>query len=193
MDTEEDSPSFSIQGQEVQVETVNVEEESFLHCLDDVGLPSDGVWDHNAAYDHRFCFDHGETEYLLRTPERWMPASDFDILDAEAALEAMLQKHKDDPSQFEQHSRRCQAECWGSLYSHIHSVLDKGEDGDRVLYLVQWKACWTPESHIDDPDYVPASLEANKNRNCRRSTRLGSSFEGMKKKYKNVMVVVNLE
>ena len=193
MNTEEDSPSSTIQGPEVRVETVDVEEGSFLHRLDDVRLPSDGVWDHNAAYDHKFCFDHGETEYLLGTPDRWMPASHFDILDAEAALEAMLQKHKDDSFGFGPHSRRCQAECWGSLYSHIHSVLDKGEGGDRVLYLVQWKACWTPESHVDDPGWIPASLEANKNRNCRRSTRLGSSFEDMKKKYKIVMGVVNLE
>ena len=100
---------------------------------------------------------------------------------------------EDNPSDFEPHSRRCQAECWGSLYSHVHSVLDKREDDDKVLYLVRWKACWTPENQIVDQDWIPASLEANKNRNCRRSTRLGSSFEDRKEKYKKMMVVVNLE
>jgi hypothetical protein len=158
-----------------------------------MGLPRDGVWDHDAAYDRRFCFDHGETEYLLGTADWWMPPSDLDIPDAEATLEAMLQNHKDDPSEFELHSRRCQAECWGTLYSHVHSVLDKREDRDRVLYLVRWKACWTLESHVIDQDWIPASLEVNKNPNCRRSIRLESSVDDRKKKYEKMMVVVNLE
>jgi hypothetical protein len=93
----------------------------------------------DAAYDRRFSFDHGETEYLLGTASRWMPPGDSDIPDTEAVLEAMLQKQKADPSEFKSRLRRCQAECWGNLYSHIHSVIDKREDGDRVLYLVRWK------------------------------------------------------
>ena len=44
-----------------------------------------------------------------------------DIPDAEAALEAMLQKHKDDPFEFEPHSRRCQAECW-ALCTHTFTA-----------------------------------------------------------------------
>ncbi|KAK5527652.1 hypothetical protein LTR23_011232, partial [Exophiala sp. CCFEE 6169] len=192
-DAEEDSPSSTIHGQEIQGEALYVEGESSLPHLEDVGLPRDGVWDHDAAYDCRFCFDHGETEYLLGTADRWMPSSDFDVPEAEAALEAMLKKHKDDPSEFQPHSRRCQAECWGILYSHIYSVLDKREDSDRVLYLVRWKACWTPESHIVEKDWIAASLEANKNWHCRRSTRLRGSFNDRKKKYEEMMVVVNLE
>lgn len=43
----------------------------------------------------------------------------------------------------------------------------------RVLYLIQWKACWTPESYIIDKDRIPASLEADKDRNRRRSIRFG--------------------
>lgn len=187
-----DTPNSTIQEQEGQDTTVDIEK-SFLPRREGVGLPPGGVWDHDAAYDRRFCFDHGETECLLGTADRWMFPSDFGIPDAEAALEARLQKHKDDPFEFEPHSRRCQAECWGTLYSHIHSVLDKGEDSGRVLYLVRWKACWTPASHVVDQDWIPASLEANKNRKCRRSTRLRSSFDDRKKKYEQMMVVVNLE
>ena len=37
-----------------------------------IGLPLDGHWDHDAAYDHRYCFQHGEDEYLLGTPASWM-------------------------------------------------------------------------------------------------------------------------
>ena len=97
-------PSSSIQGLEVQIETVDVEEAIFLLVSDDVGLPSDRVWDHDAAYDHRLCFEHGETEDLLGTANRWMPTGDFDILNSEAALNAMLQNHTKSPSKFEPHS-----------------------------------------------------------------------------------------
>ena len=134
-----------------------------------MGPPPGGVWDHDAAYDRRFCFDHGETEYLSWTADRWMSSGEFDIADAKAALEAMLRKHKESSFEFKPHSRRCQAECWGILYSDIHSVLDKREDGDGVLYLVRWKACWTSESHVIDQDWIPTSPIANKNRHCQRS------------------------
>jgi hypothetical protein len=168
-----------------------VNEWSFLPRLDDVGLPFDGLWDHDAAYDLRFCAVHRETEFLLGTASRWMSPGDFDIRNTEAALGAMLQNAI--PSGFDPHLRRCQAECWGSLFSHIHNVIDKREDGDRVLYLVQWKTCWTPASHVVDQDWIPSSLEENKNQNCRRSTRLGSSFEDRKKRHEKMTVVVNPE
>lgn len=42
-DTAEDSSSSTVEGQEVQDETVDVEEVSFLPRLADVGLPPDGV------------------------------------------------------------------------------------------------------------------------------------------------------
>jgi hypothetical protein len=41
-DAEDDSPSAAIQGQEVQDETADVEEESSLPDLEDVGPPGDG-------------------------------------------------------------------------------------------------------------------------------------------------------
>ena len=42
-----------------------------------IGLPLDGHWDHDAAYDHRYCFQHGEDEYLLGTPASWMSPTDL--------------------------------------------------------------------------------------------------------------------
>lgn len=161
--------------------------------LEDVGLPPDGLWDHDAAYEQRFCYNHGESEYLLGTADRWMFSSDFEIPDAEVALESMLQKYKDSPSAFEPHARRCQAECQDNLLSHVHSVIDRREHGNLNLYLIQWKACWTPEGNFGDKTWIAASLKVNKSASCRRSTRLENSFEDRKKKFDNMMVVVNLE
>ncbi|KIX09297.1 uncharacterized protein Z518_00376 [Rhinocladiella mackenziei CBS 650.93] len=116
--------------------------------LEDVGLPPDGLWDHDAAYKRRFCFDHGEIEYLLGNADRWMFPGNFDVPNAAAALEAMVQQHGNSSSKFDPHSRRCQAECRGSLYFHVYSVLDKRESGTEALYLERWKTCLTPESHL---------------------------------------------
>jgi hypothetical protein len=30
-----------------------------------VGIPVDGQWEHDAAYDQRYCYNYGEPEYLL--------------------------------------------------------------------------------------------------------------------------------
>lgn len=168
-------------------------QKNFSASLEDVGVPTSQLWEHNAAYDRRFCFDHGETEYLLGTANRWMSSGDFDIPNAAALLEIGLQRHRDDPLDFEPHMRKSQAECCGSLWSHVHSVVDRYECDGASLYLVQWKACWTPESNIDDKVWVMASLKANQNPHKRRSMRLEDSFEERKKGYGKMMLVVNLE
>ena len=59
--------------------------------LEDVGLPSDGARDHEAAYRHRFGFDHGQLEYLLGVADRWMYTEDLELCNAEEALGTMLQ------------------------------------------------------------------------------------------------------
>nr|KAK5449230.1 hypothetical protein LTR18_002319 [Exophiala xenobiotica] len=46
-------------------------------CLEDIGLPSDGLWDYDAAYEQRYCYGHGEFEYLLTTPDRWISSDDL--------------------------------------------------------------------------------------------------------------------
>jgi hypothetical protein len=121
-----------------------------------------------------------------------MSPGDFDIRDAELALRALLQ-HKDNPSEIRPHTRRYQAGCWGNLYSHVHSVVDSRVYGNETLYLVQWKACWTPESNIDDKSWIAAALEAHRDPNCRRSARLENSVEDRRKKYEKMMLVVNLD
>lgn len=161
--------------------------------LEDIGFPPDGLWDHNAAYEQRFCYDHGESEYLLGTDNRWMLSTDFEIRDAEVILEAMLQKHKDDPSPLEPHTRRCQAECHGNLLSHVHSVIDSRKHGDLNLYLIEWKACWTPEGNIGNKTWIGASLKVNKNVSCRRSTRVENGFEDRKRRFENMMLAMNIK
>jgi hypothetical protein len=161
--------------------------------LEDVGSPPDGLWDVNIAYEQRFCYSHGESEYLLGTEDRWMSSTDFGIRDAEVTLEVMLQKHKDHPSAFEPHARRCQVECHGNLLSHVHRVIKSRKDDDLTLYHIEWKACWTPESMISDKTWIGESLKANKNVSCRRSARVENEFEDRKRKFENMMLVINIE
>lgn len=161
--------------------------------LEDVGSPSDGLWDVNIAYEQRFCYSHGECEYLLGTEDRWMSSTDFEIPDAEVILEEMLQKHKDDPSPFEPHTRRCQAECQGSLLSHVHRIIQSRKDDDLKLYHIEWKACWTPESMIGDKTWIGESLKANKNVSCQRSARVENGFKNRKRNFESMMAVINIE
>ncbi|KAK5404405.1 hypothetical protein LTR06_009552 [Exophiala xenobiotica] len=157
---------------------------------DDIGLPPSGFWDHDAAYEQRFCYEHGGFEYLLAPADRWMSPGDFDIPDAESALATLLE---DNSSEFEPRTRRCQAECWGSLYSQVHSVVDRRVHGFETVYLVRWKACWTPESNIEDKSWIAPALKAHRDPNRRRSMRLVNSFEERMGKYEKVMVVVKLD
>lgn len=122
-----------------------------------------------------------------------MSSGDFDIPNAAALLKTGLQKHKDNPLDFEPHLQKCQAECCGSLWSHVHSVVDRYDYDGASLYLVQWKVYWTPESSIDDKAWVVPSLKVNQNQHNRRSMRLEDSFEDRKKGYDKMMLVVNLE
>ena len=122
-----------------------------------------------------------------------MFAGDFDNSNTEEMLEALHQKHQETHSRSEPYARRCQAECRGRLYSHVHSVADKRRYGERMLYLVIWKACWTPESNIDDKEWVEASLKVNKDPRRRHSTRLAMSIEDELIKYGKIMTVIKLD
>jgi hypothetical protein len=61
------------------------------------------------------------------------------------------------------------------------------------VYLIRWKVCWIFRSNIDDVEWVLASLEANKNRHCRRSARLSSTEEERSRINEAIMLVVRLE
>jgi hypothetical protein len=129
----------------------------------DVGLPADGLWDHDAAYEERFCSNHGEVEYLLSTPNRWMLPRDFDIAAAEDELNALFQKFHLRPSEFQPYSPRCQAECASTLWSQIESVVNRRPFGEETAYCARWKVCWTPRSCVDKIEWALESLEANTN------------------------------
>lgn len=161
--------------------------------LEDVGTPSDGLWNVNAAYEQRFCYIHGESEYLLGTEDRWMSSTDFELRDADVTLKAMLHRRKDIPSAFDPHAQRCQAECEGSLLSHVHRVFESRKEDDLTLYYMEWKACWTPESMIGDKMWIGESLKANKNGSYRRSARVENGFENRKRNFESMMVVINIE
>lgn len=157
--------------------------------LEDVGLPHDQLWDQDKAYDRRFCFEHGEFEYLLGTPNRWMSPIDFGTRGAESRLTRLLQDQS--TATFDPHSRRCQAECDGNLLSHVHHVLEQKNFNGSTLYLIRWKASWTPEGCIDDKSWLAVSLADNRNKQ-RRSNRLMATSVGRESKYKEMMMVVNI-
>ncbi|KIW09758.1 hypothetical protein PV08_11858 [Exophiala spinifera] len=153
----------------------------------DVGLPSDGLWDHDAAYDRRYCYKHGEYEYLLGAKDTWMRLGNFVPTNAKTEFPAKLEDdirirledlyHKTRAnlegtlSAFDPHARKCRAECGGGLLSRVYTVIGKKEHDGEMLYWIMWNPCWTPESQISDKDWLPRSLQANKNPHRRRSLR----------------------
>jgi len=159
--------------------------------LEEVGLPTDGLWEHEAAYEKRFCYEHGENEYLIRPLAKWMRPSDFGIATAQDKLDVLFRKFWDQPSRFQPQSRQCQAECRSSLWSSIYRVVDKNRIGEEMAYLIQWKVCWIPGSNIDDGEWVVASLKAT-NQHRRHSARLSENEEERLKRMEEVMVVVRI-
>ena len=159
-----------------------------------VGVPNDGKWDLIAAHEFRFCFQHGEDEWLLESENKWMDPSDFNIPGAEAALEAKLQKYDSSPWDLNRYRRASQAECYGNLWSHIDTPIQRGKLGDTVIYLIRWKLCWTPKSNIDDMDWVRSSFNAQNERiPRRRSARVEKTAPERAAKREAMMVVVNLD
>jgi hypothetical protein len=160
----------------------------------DVGVPNDGKWDVIAAHEARFCFQHGEDEWLLECENKWMDSSDFDIPGAEAELEAKLQKYKSNPWDLNRYHLHRQAECDGNLWSQVDTPIQKRELGDRVIYLIRWKLCWTLQSYIDDMSWVRSSFKAQNDRiKRRRSSRLEEMAPKRAAGREAVMVVVNLD
>lgn len=160
----------------VATATSSVAREGLPDDADDIGLPEDGIWDHDASYQERFCFDHGEPEWLLGTPDRWMRPRDFTISGAEAQLEAKLQEYNRTPWGFQARSRLFQAECSHSLWYHMDVPIKEAKFEDEVVYLIRWKVCWTPESNINDMQWVRMSYKANNTGlECRRSARIEST------------------
>lgn len=168
--------------------------EGLVITLESAGLPPDGLWDYDAVYGRRFCSTHGQTEYLLGTADTWIRPDDIDIPNAEFTLKARLEKWKKGLPMFDPFSRRCQAECQGTLYSHMYAVVDAREIENRTEYKLKWRTCFTPEGNIPDKAQVAALLErSDRNRCCRRSKRLRNSSERMEEYYRKLMLVINVE
>jgi hypothetical protein len=175
--TEQSHPAYnaSVAAPAVAAATSSVTMEGFPEAADDVGLPADGIWDHDASYQERFCFNHSEPEWLLGIPNMWMRPRDFNISGAEAKLAAKLQEYNRNPWEFNAHSRLFQAECSHRLWSHMDVPIKKAKFEDEVVYLIGWKVCWTPESNNYDIQWVRASYKANNTSlECRRSARIES-------------------
>ncbi|KAK6384335.1 hypothetical protein LTS17_001898 [Exophiala oligosperma] len=150
-----------------------------------VGLPFDGLWDHDVAYDRRYCYNHGEYEYLLGTKDRWMRPSDFVPANAVSGLktkeldaEILENLHnmtlvdlQDRMSAFDPHARKCRAECRGDFLSHVYAVIEKKEQDGVTLYRIKWKTSWTLGSKISDEAWLLGSLQANKDPRRRRGLR----------------------
>lgn len=161
---------------------------------EDVGIPSDGKWDLKAAYEWRFCFEHGEEEWLLENTERWMYPSDFNVSGAEATLEARLQKYESAMSELKLHNPASRAECNHSHWSQVDTPIQRGNIGDKVIYLIRWKLYWTAQSNIEDLDWVRASYKAqNEGIGRRCSARVEKTAAIRAAKREEMMVVINLE
>ncbi|KAK5080488.1 hypothetical protein LTR05_008599 [Lithohypha guttulata] len=136
------------------------------------GLPEDGRWHYCAAYATRFYLKlHGEREYLLGTPDRWMKSEDFKR--SEDELDGRLMQEKESTSTFSPYTRAHQAECGSTLWSHIDAVIDKTDVDGKSLFKIRWKACWTLESDVDDLECVRKLLaREDEKRGVYRSKRL---------------------
>jgi hypothetical protein len=78
---------------------------------DDIDLPTDNKWDLVTAHEKRFCFDHGEDEWLLEYAERWMDPSDFGVIGAEERLTDRLHTYHSVKLSSKPHKPASRAEC----------------------------------------------------------------------------------
>ena len=97
-----------------------------------------------------------------------MYPSDFNTSGAEVALEAKLQQHQSDPWVLNLYHPASRVGCNGDLWSHIDTPIQRGNIGDKAVYLARWKLCWTRQSHIDDMNWVRSSFKAQNERIKRR-------------------------
>jgi hypothetical protein len=64
--------------------------------------------------------------------------------------------------------------------------------GDKAIYLIRWKLCWTPQSNIDDSDEAHASSETqNGKRRCSKQVKETAEVRMVKRE--QMMVAVDLE
>jgi hypothetical protein len=166
-------------------------EETIILNPDEIGIPNEGKWGLVSARQSRSCFQHGEKEFLLHCVDRWMRVSDFDVYEAKTRLEGRLQKYQREPWSLDPGLLNSRAECNSTLWSHLDTPKQRGKFGGEDIYLCRWKFCWTPETNIDDKEWVQASCGALED-GRRRSPRARKT-EGVAEKWEQMRVVVNLE
>jgi hypothetical protein len=165
---------------------------SHIRHAEDVGIPINKKWGFVAAHVRRFCFDHGKDEWLLEYNDRWMSPGDFNFSEAEVTLKKMLQDYQSNAITSKSHKRASPVECNCRLWSEVDTPVQYNNIGDK--YLIRWKWRWTPESDIDDLDWVNASYNAQNVMIKRRySARLEKNDEARVANRKSMMVVVDLE
>jgi hypothetical protein len=158
------------------------------------GAPTNGTWDIVAAHEQRFCFVHWEVEWLLEYADRWMYPADFDVDEAETKLNAKFEQYQRGLGDLM--SSRCasKAECNCSLWSQVDTPTQKRAAQDTVAYHIQWKLFWTPQSSVDDLEFVQSSYKAQNERLGRRqSTRVQDTAASRAAKREEMRIVVDLE
>jgi hypothetical protein len=154
---------------------------------EDVDIPTNKIWTWVAAHESRFCWEHGQDEWLLEFEDSLVCPGDFDVSEAEVKLEKMLQGYQQDKVT----SKRKPAECDSDLWSEVDTPVKYDEIRG---YLIRWKRRWTLESDIGDLEQVKASYtrqNAAINRRC--SDRVEKNSKAMMASRERTMVVVNLE
>jgi hypothetical protein len=161
---------------------------------DDVGIPNEGKWNLTNAYEFRFCFEHGQQEWLLQCADRWMRPSEFNVYEAKAKLEIKLWKYQREPWGLEPDLLDSRAECNRTLWSHLDTPMKRGKFGDEILYLCRRKFFGTPETNIDNKDWAEASRRArDQSIGQRRSARIKDTATYRTVKCEQMMRVINLE
>jgi hypothetical protein len=128
----------------------------------EVGVPKDGEWDIIDVLGHRHCIQHKEMEWLLRYDNSWMYASDFKVRRAKGKLEAKLEEYNSSPWEVDVSDLAFQAECTQSLWDQLDTPIQRSRIGDKTIYQSRWKLYWTPQSNIDNLDWVRSSYKGAK-------------------------------
>lgn len=183
IDPEEEGPGSAPRRQD---DIVDAREQTPLPDPKEIELPSGEVWNIDGACGERFCYEHGEAEYLLMTPNRWMSADSVGVPEAE--LDArLLQKDKVRPVKSKP------AQCGGTLYSHVQRVIRKASHDGGNIYEIEWRNCWTRASHIGENDWLSNSLELNLDKSLRRSTRLSNTVDERKIRNERISWIMQLD
>ena len=163
------------------------------HRTVQIGVPADGAWDFVDAYEHRFCYDHGQNEWLLRAEDTWMLSDDFGVPGARGKLDGQVNRFQN-PSHPQPSLSKKQAECDSTLWSQVDTATDIRESDGKALFKIRWKLHWIPESDIDNLEWVQTSYAAkSRELGRRRSGRSARIPNGLTATQEAMMRVIRIE